>query len=59
MGRFDTGRNIIPFSMHDLSRKQPFVFIRLRSIAFIEGSITKRPVTNRRPIVAIRSFTSE
>jgi hypothetical protein len=45
-----TGHGTIPFFMDDLCHKGPFAFIRVPSIAGIEGS-ARPSVTNRFPIV--------
>jgi hypothetical protein len=52
------GYGISPFFMNDLCHTQPFAFIRVLSVAVIEGSTIKRSVTNRYPIVDILSFIS-
>jgi hypothetical protein len=52
------GQGTSPFPMDDLCHTQPFVFIRLLSVAVIEVSTTKRSVTNRYPIADILPFTS-
>jgi hypothetical protein len=51
------GRGTIPFSIDDLCYTLPFAFIRVLSIAVIEGSAIPS-ATNRYPIVDILPFIS-